>query len=228
MTTRAYLRAIAEAFAGPVLQLYGASEVGVMFMEDGDGRLQHCPFTTHVELFPARVPTPGADDVALAVVTTLDRVAMPLVRFVVGDLVQRRLDGERAAGRASPRCTGSRAASTTRSCARTGRSSPPGRWIARSARVDGLFLWQAHQRAADRVEVDVVADGDAARSRTSWPRCRPRLSPLLAGLDVAARSVTAIPIEPSGKFRVSKRHFPLDLGRVFGPDLRRRGRSRAA
>jgi hypothetical protein len=28
--------------------------------------------------------------------------------------------------------------------------------------------------------------------------------------------VTAIPIEPSGKFRVSKRHFPLDLGRVFG------------
>jgi phenylacetate-CoA ligase len=88
MTTHAHLRAIAGAFAGPVLQLYGASEVGVMFMEGDDGRLHHCPFTTHVELFPARVPTPGAEDLALVVVTTLDRVAMPLVRFVVGDLVR--------------------------------------------------------------------------------------------------------------------------------------------
>ncbi len=88
MTTRAHLRAIAEAFEGPVLQLYGASEVGVMFMEGDDGRLHHCPFTTHVELLPALVPTPGAKDVALVVATTLDRVAMPLVRFVVGDLVR--------------------------------------------------------------------------------------------------------------------------------------------
>jgi hypothetical protein len=61
-----------------------------------------------------------------------------------------------------------------------------------------------------------VADGDAARVATVVAEVQAQLSPLLVGLDVAARSVTAIPIEPSGKFRVSKRHFPLDLGRVFG------------
>src|SRR5580700_1706647 len=44
-TTRAYRRAIAEVFAGPILQLYGASEVGVMFMEGEDALLHHCPFT---------------------------------------------------------------------------------------------------------------------------------------------------------------------------------------
>jgi hypothetical protein len=43
-----------------------------------------------------------------------------------------------------------------------------------------------------------------------------RLVPLLAGLEVVARSVTAIPIETSGKFRVTKRHFALDLQRTFG------------
>jgi hypothetical protein len=85
--------------------------------------------------------------------------------------------------------------------------------------IDGLFLWQAHQRATDRVEVDVVADGDAAAVADVVTRVRALLSPLLAGLDVTARSVTAIPIEPSGKFRVSKRHFPLDLGRAFGPSF---------
>ncbi len=216
MTTRAYLRAIAGAYAGPVLQLYGASEVGVMFMEDVDGRLQHCPFTTHVELFPARVPTPGAEDVALAVVTTLDRIAMPLVRFVVGDLVRVDWTGQR-------RWTTVPALHGVEGRIDDAFVRPDGALVMAGAMdralggIDGLFLWQAHQRATDRVEVDVVADGDAARVADVVAKVREMLSPLLAGLDVAARSVTAIPIEPSGKFRVSKRHFPLDLGRVFGP-----------
>src|SRR4029077_5049729 len=94
-TTRAYLRAIKAAFAGPVLQLYGASDVGVLFMEGEDGRLHHAPFTTHVELLKARVPTPGAKAVALVVVTRPARVAVPLVRFVVGDLVQIDRNGPR-------------------------------------------------------------------------------------------------------------------------------------
>ena len=43
----------------------------------------------------AKVPTPGAEDVALVVVTSLDRLAQPLVRFVVGDLVQVKESGPR-------------------------------------------------------------------------------------------------------------------------------------
>jgi phenylacetate-CoA ligase len=213
MTTQAYLRAIAEAYRGPILQLYGASEVGVMFMEDADGRLQHCPFTTHVELLPARVPTPGADDVALAVVTTLDRVAMPLVRFVVGDLVRVDWSGEK-------RWTSVPALRGVEGRIDDAFVRPDGALVTAGAMdrvlgaVDGLFLWQAHQRTPERVEVDVVADGDATRAAEE---VRARLGPLLEGLDVVSRPVTAIPIEPSGKFRVSKRHFALDLPRVFGP-----------
>lgn len=70
--TQAYLRAIRSAFRGEILQLYGASEIGVLFMQGEDGLLHHCPFTTHVELLPLRVPTPGARDVALVVATSVD------------------------------------------------------------------------------------------------------------------------------------------------------------
>jgi len=212
MTTRAYLRAIAGAYGGPVLQLYGASEVGVMFMEGSDGRLQHCPFTTHVELFPARVPTPGADDVALAVVTTLDRIAMPLVRFVVGDLVRVDWAGERR-WTSVPALHGIEGRIDDAFVRPDGALVTAGAMDRALGAVDGLFLWQAHQRTPDRVEVDVVADGDVSQVASE---VQAQLAPLLAGLAVTARSVTAILIEPSGKFRVSKRHFPLDLGRVFG------------
>lgn len=210
-TTRAYLRAIREAFAGPVLQLYGASDVGVLFMQGDDGRLHHAPFTTHVELLRARVPTPGAKDVALAAVTTLDRVAMPLVRYVVGDLVQ--VDD------AGPR----RWTSVPPLASVEGRIDdailrPDGALVTAGALdravgdADGIELWQVNQRTPDTVEIDVVAKGDPARAVEG---VRARLAPLLDGLAVAARSATAIPIEPSGKFRASKRHFPIDLARFF-------------
>jgi phenylacetate-CoA ligase len=210
-TTRAYLRAIRDAFAGPVLQLYGASDVGVLFMQGDDGRLHHAPFTTHVELLRARVPTPGAHDVALVAVTTLDRLAMPLVRYVVGDLVQ--VDD------AGPR----RWTSVPPLVSVEGRIDdailrPDGALVTAGALdravgdADGIELWQVNQRTPDKVEIDVVAPGDTAGAVEG---VRTRLAPLLEGLDVAVRSTTAIPIEPSGKFRASKRHFPIDLARFF-------------
>jgi phenylacetate-CoA ligase len=210
-TTRACLRAIRGAFAGPVLQLYGASDVGVLFMEGDDGRLHHAPFTTHVELLPARVPTPGAKDVALVVVTTLDRAAMPLVRYVVGDLAQ----VDHAAPR---RFTTVPALASVEGRVDDAILRPDGALVTAGAldralgTVEGVRLWQANQKTPDRVELDLVCDGDAAAVVSE---ARARLAPLLEGLELAARSTTAIPIEPSGKFRVSKRHFPLDLARCF-------------
>jgi phenylacetate-CoA ligase len=210
-TTRACHRAIAEVFAGPILQLYGASEVGVMFMEGEDAILHHCPFTTHVELLRARVPTPGSEDVALAVVTTIDRLAMPLVRFVVGDLVQVKDAGPR-------RWTSVPPLASVEGRLDDAVLRPDGALVTAGAidralaPVDGLLLWQANQRVPDRLELDVVPNGDGARV---VEEARARLAPLLEGLELSARSATAIPIESSGKFRVAKRHFALDLARCF-------------
>lgn len=210
-TTRAYRRAIAEVFAGPILQLYGASEVGVMFMEGEDALLHHCPFTTHVEFLRARVPTPGSENVALAVVTTIDRVAMPLVRFVVGDLVQVKEAGPRRWTNVAPLVSveGRLDDAILRP---DGALVTAGAIDRALAPVDGLLLWQANQRAPDRLELDVVPTGDGAGI---VEQARARLAPLLEGIQLSARSATAIPIESSGKFRVAKRHFPLDLARCF-------------
>jgi phenylacetate-coenzyme A ligase PaaK-like adenylate-forming protein len=211
-TTRADLRAIREVYAGPVLQLYGASDVGVLFMEGDDGRLHHAPFTTHVELLPARVATPGAEDVALVVVTSLDRVAMPLVRYVVGDLVQVDTAGPR-------RWTSVPPLASVEGRIDDALLRPDGGLVTAGAldralgSVEGLRLWQVNQRTPEGVDVDVVADGEATRV---VDEVRTGLAPLLEGLTVAVRRATAIPIETSGKFRVSKRHFALDLGRCFG------------
>ena len=215
-TTRAYLRAIRRAFDGPLLQLYGASEVGVLFMEGEDGKLHHAPFTTHVELLRAKVPTPGAKDVALVVVTTIDREVQPLVRFVMNDLVQVDWAGERRFTTVPPLV------------------SVEGRLDDAVVRPDGaivtagaidralepilsIVLYQVNQRTKERVEVDVVADGDVV------DEVRARLAALLHGageyagekLGIAVRTVTAIAAEPSGKFRVSKRHFAIDLANTF-------------
>jgi phenylacetate-coenzyme A ligase PaaK-like adenylate-forming protein len=78
--------------------------------------------------------------------------------------------------------------------------------------IASIRLFQANQHTPDAVEIDVVADGAADASVDA---VRSRLAPLFEGMTVTPRLATAIAVEPSGKFRVARRHFPLDLARAF-------------
>jgi phenylacetate-coenzyme A ligase PaaK-like adenylate-forming protein len=210
-TTRGHLRGIRQAYQGPLFQLYGASEVGVLFMEGMDERLHHAPFTTHVELLPCKVATPGSKNVALVVVTTLDRVAQPLVRFVVGDLVQVDPNGPRTYTSVPPIVTveGRVQDSVLR----------PDGAIVTCAAIDRALggcevaVFQLTQREPAAVEVDVVPE--PGREDGLVEAVRGALAPLLEGLTIQVRTATAIAAEPSGKFRVTRRTFPLDLARTF-------------
>lgn len=210
-TTRGHLRGIRKAYAGPIYQLYGASEVGVLFMEAEDERLHHAPFTTHVELLPAKVPTPGAKDVALVVVTTLDRVAQPLVRFVVGDLV--------SVDAAAPRrYTTVPAIRSVEGRVQDSVVRPDGALVTCGAidRALGscdVAVFQVNQRDPASVEVDVVPEPGSEGGAIEAARAA--LAPLFEGLALTVRSATAIQAEPSGKFRVTRRHFPIDLTASF-------------
>lgn len=207
-TTSAHLRSIRKAYAGPIFQLYGASEVGVLFMQGEDGLLHHAPVTTHVELLPARVVTPGARDVALVVVTTLDRVAQPLVRFVVGDLV--------SVERAAPsRFTTVPALRSIEGRVQDAVIRPDGAIVTCAAidraiaDVGDVTQFQVQQREPAAIEVDVVAARDVREAVTR------ALAPLMEGVRVDVRMVTGVAAEPSGKFRVVRRSFPIDLARSF-------------
>jgi phenylacetate-CoA ligase len=211
-TTRCHVRAIRRAYTGPLVQLYGASEVGVLFMEAEDGLLHHAPFTTHVELLPAKLPTPGAEGVALVVVTTLDREAQPLVRFVVGDLVQVAWDGPRRYTTVPPiRCVEGRVQDAV---VRPDRALVTCAAIDRAlGDVDALALFQVTQRTPAEVDVDVVAE--PGREAGLEGEVGARLAPLMDGVHVTVRTVTAIAAEPSGKFRVVRRMFPIELEGAF-------------
>ena len=197
-------------YEGPLLNLYGASEVGVLFMEGEDGRLHHCPLTTHVELLPVKVATPGATNVALAVVTTVDRAVQPLVRFVVGDSVSvDPLFSVEVHDRIAAR-VGRGACDRRRRPARWG-DRHGGRDCRALAPALGVAVYQANQPAHGQVHVDIVSDaGD-----TVIAEAEARLSPLFEGMELKSAARPRSPLEPSGKFRVDGHHFPIAMGPLF-------------
>jgi phenylacetate-CoA ligase len=201
-TTTAHRAALAAAYDGAAVQIYGARETGILFVEGEGGLLHHAPFASHVELLRARVETPGAKDLALVVVTTLDREVQPLVRYVLGDLVQIASNGAAVPALAS--IEGRLDDAIVR---------PDGAIVTAGA-VDralaplGPRSHQLTQREPSSVEVEVVGcSPDAARDA---------LAPLLAGLRVDARAATSIAVDPSGKYRTTRRQgVPVPLHTAF-------------
>ncbi len=205
LTTAAHREALVRVFsAEKIVQIYGAREAGIMFVQGDDGKLHHAPFGTHVELLRAKVPTPGAENVALVVVTTLDREVQPLVRYVIGDLV--------SVAEGPSRFTTVAPLSSVEGKLDDALLRPDGALITpgaldRAMAVAGARAYQVVQDGADQVAVEVLgAAPDAARAA---------LEPLLVGMNVTARAATAIAVEPNGKYRVSRRQLPIALADLF-------------
>lgn len=90
-------RRIMEAFPAPQVDLYGSTEAGYIFVGGAfkdDSRV--IDGNVFVELVPFRK---GLGDVFQIVVTTRGRRAMPLLRYLTGDIVQRLPTGFRLLGR---------------------------------------------------------------------------------------------------------------------------------
>jgi phenylacetate-CoA ligase len=212
MCSAAHRRSFTSAVLAPRFELYGASEVGVLFMQGDGPLLEHCPETTHVELVPVLAETPGADAVAVVVVSTLDRAAQPLVRFVLGDLVCVAQGAQGAFTSVPP-------LASLEGRFQDAIVRPDGAWVTAGA-VDralagltSLATYQANQPDPKTVVVDVVAEAGAPASLCD--DVVERLAALAGGMKVSARLVTAVPAEASGKFRLARRHFLVDLGALF-------------
>jgi phenylacetate-CoA ligase len=212
MTSATHVRAIRRVVRVPAFQLYGASEVGVLFMEGEDARLHHCPFTTHVEFLDAKVESPGTNNLALVVVTTLDRVAQPLVRFVAGDLVS--IDrGTEGKFTPVPPVVSMEGRIQDALVRPDGAIVTAGAIDRALAPLEGIAAYQVNQTVPGAAEVDVVHEDGAPASLED--DVRERLAGLLSGLTLTTRKSTAINAEASGKYRLSRRQFPLDVGALF-------------
>jgi hypothetical protein len=198
LTTAAHREALARVYAPTnVLQVYGAREAGILFVQGEDGLMHHAPFTTHVELLRAKVATPGAKDVALVVVTTLDREVQPLVRYVLGDLVQVAEGASRFT--TVPPLSSVEGKLDDAIIRPDGALVTPGA-IDRAIAAASPRAYQVVQRDASNVDIEVVGGSPEA--------AREALAPLLEGMTIAARPATAIAVEPNGKYRVSRRIAP--------------------
>ena len=197
--TLAHRRMLQRVFQGTVIDVLAAREVGTLFVEGEDGLMHHASRETHVELLPAKVPTPGAEDVAIVVVTTLQREVQPLVRYVLGDLVQ-------VARGASDLAIRTAEGSIDDAIVRPDGALVTAGAIDRAVGAD-VRGYQLTQREPGALDLEVVGDvAPVARA----------LAPLLEGMVVHARSTTAIAVEASGKYRATRRMHPaVSLSEAF-------------
>jgi phenylacetate-CoA ligase len=77
-------RIIERAFGVPVLNLYGSTETGHLLMETGQGRMKPSYENAYLEIV-----SPDERGIGDLVVTTLTNDYMPLLRYRIGDLVER-------------------------------------------------------------------------------------------------------------------------------------------
>lgn len=195
-----YRRAIADAFDGPLVEMLTAMEVGTLFVRattsEAPPAMKHVG-DVFVEWLPLKVATPGANRVAMMVVTHLATSVQPLVRYVLGDLAQRDADGQVLSieGRWEDALVTPDGALVTAGA------------IDRAlADVPGIVSYQANQSRADTIEVDVMGDAQASRVEE-------RLAPLFAGCSLAVRKTAAWMVEASGRVRTARRHMPIEMAR---------------
>lgn len=207
LTTSAHRAALASVCAAPTLQLFGSRETGPLFVEGEDGLLHHGGPSTHVELLRARVPTPGAEGLALVVVTSIDRELQPLVRYVTGDLV-RVAPGDHVGASVPPLVSveGKLEDAIVR---------PDGAIVSpaaldRALAAASIGRFQATQHSAADVDLDVV-DGDPAAAQGA-------AAGLLSGMNVRAQRATALSVEANGKLKITRRRWAAATDDAFGDD----------
>jgi phenylacetate-coenzyme A ligase PaaK-like adenylate-forming protein len=181
LATRGHKRAIARVLDSPLFCLYGATEAGVLFMEDAGGVMVHNHRHSHIELLDA------GHGLGRVVVTTLGRTWMPLLRYDLGDLV-------RLAPGDGPGYRFSRIEGRAGDCVAIegGVVTPAQLDDAIDAADAEISMWQLQRDGASWTLRVVGSSGEAAARA---------ISPLV-GAPVAARREAAILPEGSGKYRL--------------------------
>jgi phenylacetate-CoA ligase len=181
-----------RVFGVPVFNLYGSTETGHLLMENERGEMKPCLENVFYE-----VVEPDARGVGSLVVTTLTNDIMPLVRYRIGDLVERR---ERPApeyfvhGRA-------------RDVLRRGDGG----------RVTTLEVDRCFEAASGILHYHLRQHADGTCRLQFIPDREPAAGPVLAGLTerlqallqspraITPELVKMLPPLPSGKFRLTSR-----------------------
>ena len=179
-------RAIMErVFGVPVIDLYGSSETGHLLVE-ADGVMRPSPETAILE-------STVTDGIGELLVTTLTNPYLPLVRYEIGDFVERVAGGYLVHGRKRDALRGA-----------DGRLLTTRQVDAAFAGLRGIAHYQLRQRTDGSAHLSLLPEqaGDALVSARAT--LVERLS-LLLGPNVTSEAVGLLTPEDSGKFRLTVR-----------------------
>lgn len=178
-------RAIMErAFGVPVINLYGSSETGHLLVEDGDV-MRPSKQTAILEC--------AAEGIGELLVTTLTNPYLPLLRYEIGDFVERAGDGYRVHGRRRDALRGADGrVLTTRMIDQT------------FAGAEGIAHYQLRQGPDGTARLLLLPQAEGDPPASVQARLSDELGRLL-GAAVAAEPVRLIAPEDSGKFRLTVR-----------------------
>lgn len=186
-------RILERVFGVPVLNLYGSTETGHLLMEDEHGAMRASHETAFLEIIE-----PDGRGIGDLVVTTLTNDYMPLLRYRIGDLVERR-DGHaqnawivHGRGRDSLRNRGGQRVTT---------------WDVDQcfAGVDGIAHYQLKQAGSGDCHLRFVRERGGP-NREQLKALAARLQHLLGFTTVVAPQQDEFLLPtPSGKFRLTCR-----------------------
>jgi phenylacetate-coenzyme A ligase PaaK-like adenylate-forming protein len=179
-------RAIMErVFGVPVIDLYGSSETGHLLVET-DGIMRPSPETALLE-------STSAVGIGELLVTTLTNPYLPLVRYEIGDYVERVAGGYLVHGRKRDALRGA-----------DGRILTTRQVDATFTGLSGIAHYQLRQRTDGSAHLSLLPEHAGAELVAVQATLVERLS-LLLGTPVTSDSVGLLTPEDSGKFRLTVR-----------------------
>ncbi len=186
-------RILERVFGVPVLNLYGSTETGHLFMENEQGEVK-----ASLENIYCEVIAPDERGIGDLVVTTLTNDLMPLVRYRIGDLVQP-VD-EPQAGQYFVHGRGRDVLQRRDGCRVT--TLDVDRCF---ADVTGLAHYQFRQLSSGRCQLQYIPEHENSLAE-NLKQLTSRLEELLQLEEpVAVEAVKMLPPLPSGKFRLTSR-----------------------
>lgn len=189
----AHRRILRRVFNVPVFNLYGSTETGHLLMEDGQGKMKPCYDNAYME-----VVEPDARNVGDLVVTTLTNDYMPLLRYRIGDLTERR---------EHPYETTYVVHGRARDALRAADGNRVTTWDADQCLdgVEGMAHYQVHQDKEGGCRLRFVPDANTGGPRAGELKAAAaRLENLLHPKGaIKVEAVEMLPPTPSGKFRLT-------------------------
>ena len=201
------LRAIRRVFSSPIASSYGSTESGYVFMECEEGRLHQNCTSCRVDL----VPVAGFEEqsVRKILVTTFGNRWFPLLRFEIGDLT-RVSDKPCPCGRSFGLTVPVIEGRTISALLGSGKTLiTHGQLDQAIAAVEGIEDYRVDQETPQQAHVRLIT-AEHNPAQTVLRNARDSIQALLGDdVKVTAESVFCLLPEPSGKFLLARRHFPL-------------------